>query len=75
MPLTPEQLAKIAQKDAVQPAALKRNASTNYYEGYFFITLNTRDYAPSSATYPDGQTLPTMLLTPRAASTPSWDVR
>ena len=46
MPLTPEQLAKIAQKDAVQPAALKRNASTNYYEGYFFITLNTRDYAP-----------------------------
>lgn len=46
MPLTPEQLAKIAQKDAVQPAALKRNASTNYYEGYFFITLNTRDYVP-----------------------------
>lgn len=46
MPLTPEQLAKIAQKDAVQPTALKRNASTNYYEGYFFITLNTRDYVP-----------------------------
>lgn len=46
MPLTPEQLAKIAQKDAAQPAALKRNTSTNYYEGYFFITLNTRDYAP-----------------------------
>lgn len=46
MPLTPEQLAKIAQKDAVQPTALKRNASTNYYEGYFFITLNTLDYAP-----------------------------
>ena len=23
----------------------------------------------------DGQMLPTMLLTPRAASTPSWDVR
>ena len=46
MPLTPEQLAKIAQKDAAQSAALKRNASTNYYEGYFFITLNTRDYAP-----------------------------
>ena len=27
-------------------AALKRSTSTNYYEGYFFITLNTRDYAP-----------------------------
>ena len=46
MPLTPEQLAKIAQKDAALPAALKRNATTNYYEGYFFITLNTRNYAP-----------------------------
>ena len=43
MPLTPEQLAKIAQKDAALPAALKRNATTNYYEGYFFITLNTRN--------------------------------
>lgn len=46
MPLTPEQLAKIALKDAALPAALKRNATTNYYEGYFFITLNTRNYAP-----------------------------
>lgn len=46
MPLTPEQLAKIAQKDAALPTALKRNATTNYYEGYFFITLNTRNYAP-----------------------------
>ena len=46
MPLTPEQLAKIAQKDAALPAALKSNATTNYYEGYFFITLNTRNYAP-----------------------------
>lgn len=46
MPLTPEQLAKIAQKDAALPAALKRNVATNYYEGYFFITLNTRNYAP-----------------------------
>ena len=27
-------------------AALKRSTSINYYEGYFFITLNTRDYAP-----------------------------
>ena len=64
MPLTPEQLAKIAQKDAVQPAALKRNASTNYYEGYFFITLNTLDYAPILS-----------FRMPQAANTPSWDVR
>ena len=27
-------------------AALKRSTSINYYEGYFFISLNTRDYAP-----------------------------
>lgn len=46
MPLTPEQLAKMAQKDNATPDALKRNASTNYFEGHFFITLNTRDYAP-----------------------------
>lgn len=46
MPLTKEQLAKIAQKEATLSAALKRSTSTNYYEGYFFITLNTRDYAP-----------------------------
>ena len=46
MPLTKEQLAKIAQKEATLSAALKRSTSTNYYEGYFFITLNTRNYAP-----------------------------
>lgn len=46
MPLTKEQLAKIAQKEATLSAALKRSISINYYEGYFFITLNTRDYAP-----------------------------
>ena len=46
MPLTKEQFAKIAQKEATLSAALKRSTSTNYYEGYFFITLNTRDYAP-----------------------------
>ena len=46
MPLTKEQLAKIAQKEATLSAALKRSTSINYYEGYFFITLNTRDYAP-----------------------------
>lgn len=46
MPLTPEQLAKMALKDNATPDAMKRNASTNYFEGHFFITLNIRDYAP-----------------------------
>lgn len=50
MPLTPEQMAKIAQKEATLSEALKRSTSTNYYEGYFFITLNTRDYAPILST-------------------------
>lgn len=50
MALTPEQMAKIAQKEATLSEALKRSTSTNYYEGYFFITLNTRDYAPILST-------------------------
>ena len=50
MSLTPEQMAKIAQKEATLSEALKRSTSTNYYEGYFFITLNTRDYAPILST-------------------------
>ena len=50
MAFTPEQLAKIAQKEASLPDALKRNTMTNYREGYFFITLNTRNYAPILST-------------------------
>ena len=50
MALTPKQLSKIAQKEAILPDALKRNTLTNYREGYFFITLNTRDYAPILST-------------------------
>lgn len=46
MPLTPEQIAKIRQKEAVTPDALKRDALTDYHEGYFFVTLNTRDKVP-----------------------------
>lgn len=44
--LTPEQLAKIRQKDANTPEALKRDANVDYYEGWFFVTLNTRNEAP-----------------------------
>lgn len=46
MRLTPEQLAKIHQKDASLPDALHRDAQTDYFEGYFFVTLNTRGEAP-----------------------------
>lgn len=46
MPLTPEQEAKIQSKEASMPEALKRDASTDYREGYFFVTLNTRGEAP-----------------------------
>lgn len=46
MPFTQEQLAKIAQKEASLPDALKRDSLTNYREGYFFVTLNTKDQAP-----------------------------
>lgn len=46
MALTPEQLAKIQQKESALPDALKRDALTNYREGYFFVTLNTRGEAP-----------------------------
>lgn len=48
--LTPEQLAKIRAKEAATPDALKRDALTDYREGYFFVTLNTRDYAPILST-------------------------
>lgn len=46
MPLTPEQIAKIRQKEAALPDALKRDPNVNYYEGWFFVTLNTRDNVP-----------------------------
>ena len=46
MSLTPEQLAKIRQKDAETPDALKRNPLNNYTEGWFHVTLNVRGEAP-----------------------------
>ncbi len=46
MPLTPEQIAKIRQKDAATPEALKRNPLSKYTEGWFHVTLNVRGEAP-----------------------------
>lgn len=50
MPLTPEQIAIIRKKEAAKPDALKRDNLTNYREGYFFITLNTRNESPILST-------------------------
>ncbi len=46
MRLTPEQIAKIRQKEAEMPDALKRNPLNDYTEGWFHVTLNTRGEAP-----------------------------
>ncbi len=46
MPLTPEQIAKIRQKEAETPDALKRNPLNDYTEGWFHVTLNVRGEAP-----------------------------
>lgn len=46
MPLTPEQIVKIRQKEAETPDALKRNPLNDYTEGWFHVTLNTRGEAP-----------------------------
>lgn len=46
MPLTPEQIAKIRQKEANTPDALKRNPLNNYTEGWIHVTLNVRGEAP-----------------------------
>jgi len=50
MAFTPEQIAKIRQKEASLSDAHKRDPLTNYFEGYFFVTLNTRDEAPILST-------------------------
>lgn len=60
MSLTPEQIAKIRQKEAETPDALKRNPLNDYTEGWFHVTLNTRGEAPvlgymvGDANEPDG---------------------
>lgn len=44
--LTSKQKDKIDEKKAALAPALLRDKDTNYTEGYFFITLNTRDEVP-----------------------------
>lgn len=46
MEYTPEQIVKMRQKEAELSDAHKRDSLKNYLEGYFFVTLNTRDEAP-----------------------------
>lgn len=46
MPLTIEQIAKIQQKEARTPDALKRDPFCDYTEGWFHVTLNVRGEAP-----------------------------
>lgn len=44
--LTPEQRAKIRQKEAEQPDALRREPLADYREGWFHVTLNVHDRLP-----------------------------
>lgn len=44
--LTAAQMAMIRKKEASLPEGHKRDPLTNYFEGYFFVTLNVRDEAP-----------------------------
>jgi len=46
MPYTPERIAKIRQKEAETPEALRRDPNVDYYHGWFFVTLNTRGEVP-----------------------------
>lgn len=46
MSYTPERIAKIRQREADTPDALKRNPLNNYTEGWFHVTLNVRDESP-----------------------------
>ena len=46
MPYTDKQIKIIRDKEARMPDALKRDKSVNYTEGWFFVTLNTRDGVP-----------------------------
>ena len=44
--LTSAQIAMINKKAAAMPDALKRDSLSNYLEGYYFVTLNTRGESP-----------------------------
>lgn len=48
--LTPGQQAKMRQKIAAAPDALKRDPLSDYREGWFFVTLNTHDESPILST-------------------------
>ena len=48
--LTPEQIAKIRQKEASTPEALQRYTMKDHLEGLFFVTLNTRYEVPVLST-------------------------
>lgn len=50
MPLTEEQRKRIAEKEASLKESLRRDSLTDYFEGYFFVTLNVRDEAPILST-------------------------
>lgn len=60
MSFTQEQIAKIRQKEASLPEALRRNPLNDYTEGWFHVTLNVRGEAPvlgyvvGDASAPDG---------------------
>jgi len=46
MALTQYQKEIIQQKEDALPEGMRRNPNINYYEGWFFVTLNTRDEVP-----------------------------
>lgn len=46
MPYTSEQKAMMRKKEASLPDAMRRDPNVNYYEGWFHVTLNTRDGVP-----------------------------
>ena len=50
MHLAEWQKAKVREKEDALPDALKRDSLTDYREGYFFVTLNTRDSSPILST-------------------------
>ena len=47
MPLTPQQHAMIRWKESSLDDALRRDATKDYFEGWYLVTLNTRNEAPT----------------------------
>lgn len=47
MALTPQQMEMIRWKDSELDDALKRNFLKDYFDGWYHVTLNTRDEAPT----------------------------